>query len=244
MRAFVPLECNPEVFTSLLTSMGVSKSLAFHDVFTIDDASLLEFIPGPCYALLLVFPTSDNYETYRKESDANIYPYCASGAQEPLEGGVTWYRQTIKNACGTYALLHAIANAVPRDLIKPNSLAEKLLSDTKPLDPVARATYLECSKELESAHAAVASRGETGAPAAEDGIDFHYVCLAKTQTNPPHLFELDGRRAGPIDLGELSQIGDKDDALGPLSLARVREFLTREGDSGMFSIIALSPSLD
>jgi ubiquitin carboxyl-terminal hydrolase L3 len=81
-------------------------------------------------------------------------------------------------------------------------------------------------------------------PGAEENIDLHYVCFIKSKTN--HLWELDGRRTGPIDRGELSP---EDDVLSPKALdLSVRRFLKREEEAPRgelrFSLVALAPSLD
>lgn len=61
-----------------------------------------------------------------------------------------------------------------------------------------------------------------------------------------HLWELDGRRTGPIDRGE---IGPEDDVLSPEALnLSIRRYLKREeeapGGELRFSLVALAPSLD
>ncbi|KAK1089986.1 ubiquitinyl hydrolase 1, partial [Friedmanniomyces endolithicus] len=68
-KRFIPLENNPEVMSTLLHKLGLSPALQFHDVFSIDDADLLAFVPRPAYALLLVFPVSQTYEKFRYEED-------------------------------------------------------------------------------------------------------------------------------------------------------------------------------
>jgi ubiquitin carboxyl-terminal hydrolase L3 len=109
---------------------------------------------------------------------------------------------------------------------------------------VERASLLEESNALESAHASAATEGDTKAPAADDSIDLHFVCFVKS--NNGNLWELDGRRKGPINRGSL----DKDeDVLSPKALELgVRNFLKREEEAGggemRFSLIALGPSLD
>lgn len=84
----------------------MSKDVAFHDVFSIDDPDLLSFVPRPAYALLLVFPVSDTYETFRAEEDGGKDEYQGFGPQEE----VLWYKQTIGNACGLIGLLHGVSN--------------------------------------------------------------------------------------------------------------------------------------
>jgi ubiquitin carboxyl-terminal hydrolase L3 len=61
-----------------------------------------------------------------------------------------------------------------------------------------------------------------------------------------HLWELDGRRKGPLDRGVL---GPDDDVLCEKALQMgVRGFLKREEESGVgelrFSLVVLSPSLE
>lgn len=103
-------ENNPEVMTGLMHKLGLSKSLEFHDVYSIDEPELLAFVPRPVHALLLVFPVSKTYEKFRTEEDAPKSDYAGKGASEP----VVWYKQTIRNACGLIGLLHAVSNGGAR----------------------------------------------------------------------------------------------------------------------------------
>lgn len=187
-------ENNPEVMTSLLHKLGLSKTLQFHDVFSIDDPDLLAFVPRPAYALLLVFPVSDTYEKFRTTEDSGKEEYAGSGPEED----VVWYKQTIGNACGLIGLLHGVSNGPARELIEQNTDLDELVRKAVPLKPRERAELLEETDALETAHQAAASTGDTAAPSAEDSIDLHYVCFVKDQKKG-HLWELDGRRKGPLD---------------------------------------------
>jgi ubiquitin carboxyl-terminal hydrolase L3 len=108
-----PLENNPEVLTTLIHTLGLSSSLAFHDVWSLDDPSLLNFIPRPVLALLLVFPVSASYESLRVEEDKALPQYEGHGPEEE----VVWFRQTIRNACGMMGLLHLASNGGAREFI-------------------------------------------------------------------------------------------------------------------------------
>ena len=60
-----------------------------------------------------------------------------------------------------------------------------------------------------------------------------------------HLWEMDGRRKGPLDRGDIGE----DDVLSEKALdLGVRKFLKREEETGgaelRFSLITLAPSLD
>ena len=99
--------------SSLVHKLGLSQTIAFHDVFSIDDPDLLAFVPRPAYALLLVFPVSPTYEKSRMKEDADIAEYEGAGSGEE----VMWFKQTIRNACGLIGLLHGVSNGQAKEFI-------------------------------------------------------------------------------------------------------------------------------
>jgi ubiquitin carboxyl-terminal hydrolase L3 len=112
-KHYIPLESNPVLFTHLINQIGVSPILAFHDVLSVDDPELLAITPRPALALVLVFPTSSDYEKNLEEQARLIPDHYETGDGE----NVMWYKQTINNACGLYAILHAVSNGDARDFI-------------------------------------------------------------------------------------------------------------------------------
>ena len=112
-KYFLPLESNPDVFNQLMYGLGVSSALTFCDLLSIDDQDLLQLVPRPVHALVLVFPTPEDYETSRlKQAETeSLDNGCGEG------GDVLWFKQTIGNACGLYGLLHAVTNGKARDYI-------------------------------------------------------------------------------------------------------------------------------
>ncbi|KAI4136396.1 MAG: hypothetical protein L6R39_007811 [Caloplaca ligustica] len=207
--------------TKLVHNLGLSPTLAFHDVYSLDDPSLLAFVPRPVYALLLVFPVTETYEKARTTEDDPLPEYNASGSGEE----VLWFRQTIRNACA------------------PSTDLANLITSALPLDPSSRAQLLETSPSIAQAHASAASGGDTVAPSAEANVDLHFVAFVKSPEN--NLWELDGRRKGPLNRGKL---GDNEDVLAEKALdLGVRRFLKREEELGgdlRFSLVALAPSMD
>lgn len=114
----------------------------------------------------------------------------------------------------------------------------QLLKDATPLAPKERAELLYNSPALEAAHRASAQQGDTAAPPAEDIVELHFVAFVVVNGK---LWELDGRRKGPICRGE---VGDED-ALGEKALEMgPRRFVGREEGELRFSVVALGPSLD
>jgi ubiquitin carboxyl-terminal hydrolase L3 len=68
----------------------------------------------------------------------------------------------------------------------------------------------------------------------------HYVCFVKGSDGA--LWELDGRRKGPIKRGDLQE---NEDMLSERALSLgIFKFLEREGDDLRFSAVALAGSLD
>lgn len=227
--------------SDLLHKLGLSENLSFHDVFSIDDPDLLAFAPRPALALLLVFPVSATYERSRHEEDAEKVDYDGSGPGE----NVIWYKQTIGNACGLIGLLHAASNGSARESVNAESSLDTFIKNAIPLQPQQRAQLIEDSESLAHAHAEAAAGGETNAPSADDAVDLHFVCFVKSLKDG-HLWELDGRRKGPLDRGLLS---NDEDVLSPTALDHgVRAFLKREASNDdrelRFSLIVLAQSLD
>ncbi|KAK2024206.1 ubiquitin carboxyl-terminal hydrolase, family 1 [Colletotrichum zoysiae] len=234
--AFIPLEANPELMSSLLHKLGLSPALSVHDVYSLTDPDMLSFVPRPALAVLLVFPVSAAYESHRLAEDSLLEEYNGKGPNEP----VIWFRQTIRNACGLMGLLHAVANGPAREYIQKPSDLNTLVENAVPLDPVARAQLLEKTPALATAHREAASQGATEAPEASDDVDLHYVCFVRGDDGT--LWELDGRRKGPLNRGQLDAgedvLSEKALTWGP------RKFLEREGADLRFSAVALAGSLD
>ncbi|KAL9090331.1 MAG: hypothetical protein Q9165_005365 [Trypethelium subeluteriae] len=235
-KFFVPLENNPEVLTHLLRTLGTRPTLTFHDVYSLDSSTgLLDFIPRPVHALILIVP-AHIYHPARDAEDAQLTPYTGSGPNEP----VLWFRQTIGHACGTMAALHAISNGAARHHVVPGSALDAILKDAVPLTPEPRAQLLYDSKALEDAHAAAAALGDSLAPASSDPNGNHFIALVKGDDG--NLWELNGGMRGPVCRGAL---GEGEDALSERALdLGARPFFKvaegmGEGEIGL-SIVALA----
>ncbi|MCJ1313361.1 ubiquitinyl hydrolase 1 [Agyrium rufum] len=254
-KHFIPLENNPQVMTTMMRNLGLSTSLSFCDVYSLTDPDLLSFIPRPAYALLLVFPVSSAYTTFRTKEDASREEYTGKGEGEE----VLWFKQTIRNACGLMGLIHAVCNGRAREKIavhlplekskcrtyrslfaEPNSPLSQFIQSTTPLPPKERAALLYDSPTFESAHAIAATQGSSAAPDAYDEVDLHYVTFVKSKEG--NLWEMDGTRKGPILRGKLAAdedaLSEKALDLGPKSFLK-REEEVGGGSELRFSIVAL-----
>ncbi|KAL6771494.1 hypothetical protein ACKKBG_A26600 [Auxenochlorella protothecoides x Auxenochlorella symbiontica] len=182
-KHFVPLESNPEVLTSFAANLGADVSnFQFTDVWGLDP-DLLAMVPRPVLAVILLFPMEAAPSSRGAASEADDF------ALQSL-----WYtKQTIGNACGTIAVLHALLNNTEDVALAPGSFLARFREATAAKTPAERAAYLEdppdASVDITSSHAAAAQAGSTAAPEATADIDLHFVTFVE---HGGRLYELDG----------------------------------------------------
>ncbi|ABN64687.2 ubiquitinyl hydrolase 1 [Scheffersomyces stipitis CBS 6054] len=238
-KSVIPLESNPAIFSELAFKLGLSPVVDFHDVYSLTDTELLAFLPNPVYAVILLFPLTESYENYRKTEDSNIPQAYHNQHIETIK----WFKQTIGNGCGLYALLHALGN-LPNDLIISNSVLSSLLAK---LDQ--RVSVEEVSKIVEDLEASIkldqnyGEKGQTSVPAADEEIYFHFITFVKGKDN--HLYELDGRRNGPIDLGPTDEHNTSIISVPQLT-EKIQFYINNadEANKHNFAMMAIGPSLD
>ncbi|KAI0015684.1 ubiquitin carboxyl-terminal hydrolase, family 1 [Xylariomycetidae sp. FL0641] len=237
-KQFIPLESNPSVFTELIHTLGTSRNLAFHDVLSLTEPPLLSLLPRPVLAYVLTTPHDAATTGPRKEaSDASQNVQASDGASDD----VVWFQQTIGNACGLHAALHAICNgeAAQQQHIEPASHLAHLLTTCRPLSREARAAALEADAALAAAHAAVAVKGDTAAPAADSHPPSAFSCVVPCGPRR-RLYYLEGARRGPIALGV--ELGAGEDMACEEALQAVRDVVKRESSDGAgVNVLALAP---
>lgn len=226
------------VMNALARKLGLSTSLQFYDVYSLEP-DFLAHIPRPCQALLVILPLTKAWDADRRAEDAGKEDYQGVGDKEP----VIWFRQTIRDACGSIGMLHCAINGKTKDFILPGSTLEKLRAEAVDLTMNDRAQMLHDSQAFEDAHASVATLGDTKPPPKTDHEDLgHFVAFVKADDG--HLWELEGDRKGPIDRGAL---GADEDLLSPRALGLgMKRVIRMEQDAGgddlRFSCIALAPA--
>ena len=220
-------------------ALGLSAEYGFVDVLGFDD-ELLQMVPQPTKALLLLFPITEKSENAQREEKERI----EKGERENVVdySDVYYMRQTVGNACGTISVFHSILNNREEVLTATaaandhsSSYLKIFYEKTKEMTPEERAKYIENDTDLENAHAVAVNAGETAVPSIDDKVNLHFIALVE---RGGHLYELDGRKDTAIDHGECG----KDEFL-KVSVERViKPYFERADGSIHFSAVALAKS--
>lgn len=226
-ETLVPLESNPEVMNKFLQKLGVPSSWSVVDVMGLDP-EMLSWVPRPVLSVMLLFPVSKSYEEHKQKEENEIL----SKGQE-VASDIFYMKQNISNACGTVALVHSVANNIDKIQLTDGYM-KKFIEEAKSLDAAARGALLEKSEGIINAHKELAQEGQTNTPSAEDPVNHHFITFINKDGV---LYELDGRKAFPINHGATSPDTLLEDA------AKVcKEFMARDPDELRFTVIALAAS--
>ncbi|KAM9856461.1 ubiquitin carboxyl-terminal hydrolase isozyme L1 [Aulostomus maculatus] len=215
---WTPMEINPEMLNKMMSKLGVDESWRFVDVLGLE-ADQLSTVPKPCCALMLLFPLTQQHESFRQQQAGK-----ATGGSD-----LYFLKQTAVNCCGTIALLHAVGNNQKKIQFESDSTLKKFLEETADMNAEDRAKHLEKYKAIYDTHNEVAAQGQCRPEA--DQVNFHFIAFVNINGQ---LHEFDGRMNGPINHG-----ATKDDSF-ILDAAKVcRGFMEREQGEVRFSAVAL-----
>jgi ubiquitin carboxyl-terminal hydrolase L3 len=232
MSLWIPLESNPEVMNEFLAKIGVPGKLQICDIFGFEP-DLLEMVPKPVKAVLLLFPVSRQSEDFRIAQVRKI----EENGQE-LPPGVWFTTQTIGNACGTIGLLHAVGNNLDTlGSLPEGSWSQKFFANSLDADADARAAMLQNDDSIAEVHADAAQAGQSAAPDRPEDCMLHFVCFIQ---KGGFLLELDGRKPFPINHGPCAS----DDLLGAAIRVIQSDFMATDPSSNLFSTVAYSAPAD
>lgn len=224
----MPIESNPEVINAYIEKLGFPTALyKAYDVLSTEDWAL-EMVPRPVVGVVMLFPIKAASEAHRKEEAERI----AKDGQV-VSDKLFYMKQTVGNACGTIGLLHIVSNLSTLTggevSLAEGSFFEKFVSDNLKKNPDERAEALEKDDSIEEVHEAVAQEGQS--EVVEDTWQ-HFIAFVNKEG---HLYELDGRKDGPINHGATSDATLLED-----SVKVVREFMARDPGELRFTIVAIA----
>ncbi|SJL11889.1 uncharacterized protein ARMOST_15303 [Armillaria ostoyae] len=231
LKHFPPLESDPEIFNELLYRLGVDTNLKFIDILSLD---IDPDVPRPALALIFICP----YNLPRK-SDEEVLERVA---KSPFDPRVFWVPQSIRDACGLYAILHSVCNSDTRKYILPNTPLSRLLEKASTLTSSPEiARILEEDSEIEEAHCSIGRRGSTPIPDASVNAAGQYLAFVPLHedktTGKRVIYDIDGTRARRTD----KELTPDEDALSEPVLELIREYVKDLGADGNleFSLMAL-----
>uniref|UniRef100_A0A7S0F546 Ubiquitin carboxyl-terminal hydrolase n=1 Tax=Hanusia phi TaxID=3032 RepID=A0A7S0F546_9CRYP len=230
-KKWLPLESNPDIFNELGYQIGLPMSVSFFEVFGFDP-ELLALVPSPTYAVLVCFPITPSY----KESVDNE----ASGGEVGAGAAPFFVHQTVGNACGTVAMIHAFAS-IPAELREEGKggWLYKFVSSHLSKSPLECAAALEEDEDIAMRHNELARKGDTNVEKFRSGAEessfqsvLHFICYVEKDGT---LYELDGMRKAPVARGSSSQ-----QTLLQDSIAVVQEMMAKSDNELMLNVIALA----
>ena len=219
---WLPVESNPEVFNSFAAKMGFPQTLVWQDVMSLEDWGL-EMLPAPVRACAMVYEITPEQEAFKATEEA-ARAAAAAPAVLPF-----FMAQQIPNACGTIALIHTCVNlAVGGDVAVPEgSWLAGYIQKALPLSPVEREALLAADTTLAEQHADAVQQGQS---AVVNDTWQHFVCFVEREGR---LWELDGRKGGPIDHGPCAK-----DAVMAQAAGVIKEYMSRNPTSLNFTMLA------
>ncbi|XP_054755122.2 ubiquitin carboxyl-terminal hydrolase isozyme L3-like isoform X1 [Lytechinus pictus] len=220
---WVALESNPEVMSKYMHTIGMSKDWFFSDVYGLSD-ELLMMVPPSAAAVILCFPYGDKYKNFAKEEQEKI-----EKDGQTLSDNVYFMKQTIRNACGTIGVLHAVLNC--KDKIPIADALNAFYEETKGRNPEERGKSLESNEKIAQAHGESSQEGQTEAPQAEDDVFQHFIAFVERDGC---VYELDGNKKFPINHGPIQ------DGFLKSAAKACQKFMDRDPSELRFTIMALS----
>lgn len=145
---------------------------------------MLSLVPRPVLGLIAIIPLTASWKADRVAEDTRLASITdeknennekgdeegkGEGSKKDDGEEIVWFKQTIGNACGSYALIHTVLNGPAKDKVLPGSTLSKILAQStspefKDASTQERAKILYNNQELEVAHQEAAQLGDSETP--------------------------------------------------------------------------------
>lgn len=214
------MESNPEIMNAFFRRVGVKKYINVVDVLGFEP-ELLQMVDGKVEGLLLCYPIrGDTNNTVDEHAKNRLY----------------FMRQTIRNACATMALIHVLANQCDDTDFEPDSSIRDFIKESKLLEPEVKANKFESCETIATAHEEASVGGQTEAPAASESVEYHFISFIHNNNT---IYEMDGRKLGPINHGSTSPETFLRDAI-----ELVKNYVNKDPSNLNFSMQAVTRNTD
>lgn len=227
---WLPLESNPALLNKFNEKMGVADKIQWGDVYGLTD-DMLEWVAKPVLALTLLFPITKNNIQFKKQQKEKI----DKDGGQMLSKKLFYLTQLdgFGNACGTIACIHALANNEIKfedDSPLKHYISKNLENSAKERgENLLRAKGIRKSSEK----TAQSTEASTRCPDRTERLNAHFITFVNVEDS---LYELDGRKAFPINHGKTSKASFLKDAATVIR----EKFMKLDPENGMFNVMALS----
>jgi len=212
------IESDPGVFNEMLWNIG-AKNVAVQEIYSLDHIAQSE---ETSFGLIFLFK-------WVQEADSRPI------APEHETEGLIFAKQIATNACATQALLSVLLNA-------PNVELSDELSEFKSfvsiLDPESRGMAIENADNIRNVHNSFARpepflNDEVKAENAEREDAHHFIAFIPYNGK---VYELDGLKEGPIEVGVVSDGSNWLAAAGPVIEQRMARYAASETHFALLSV--------
>lgn len=216
------IESDPGVFTELIKGFGC-EGVQVEEIWSLDEDALKNL--KPVHGLIFLFKWVPD-----TEPDGSI-------VQDSRLEKIFFAKQVINNACATQAILSILLNCNHPDVKLGESLSS-FKEFSQNFDPALRGLSLSNSDVIKQVHNSF-SRQQMfefdEKQAKKDDDVFHFVGYIPIDGR---LYELDGLKDGPIDLGSIPEGKDWLDMVKPVLEKRMQKYSAGEIHFNLMAIVS------
>ncbi|ESO84586.1 hypothetical protein LOTGIDRAFT_236234 [Lottia gigantea] len=216
------IESDPGVFTELIRGFGC-KGVQVEELWSLDPENFANL--KPVHGLIFLFKWVPD-----KEPDGSLV------ADSRLDK-IFFAKQVINNACATQAIISILLNCSHQDV----ELGETLKSFkefSQSFDPALRGLSLSNSDVIKQVHNSFARQQMfefDEKQAKKDDDVFHFVGYLPIDNR---LYELDGLKDGPVDLGAIPSETDWLDVVRPVIEKRMQKYSNDEIHFNLMAVVS------
>lgn len=223
------IESDPGVFTDLIKGFGVSNVLV-EEIYGLSQQNFDQM--KPIYGLIFLFK-------WRQSDDST-----ANVVKDSRLERLFFAKQVITNACATQAILSILLNAPKKQSegdeegIELGETLTNFSEFSKEFDANMKGLALNNSDVIRLVHNTFARQQMfefDSKPAEKDDDVFHFISYVPFEGR---LYELDGLREGPIDLGAIPDKSDWIEAVRPVIEKRIQQYNEDEIQFNLMAVVA------
>lgn len=216
------IESDPGVFTELIREFGV-KGVQVEEIWSFDPESFSQI--KPVHGLIFLFKWKDDDDME------------GSVVRDSRLDNIFFAKQVINNACATQAILSILLNCQHADVDLGKTLSN-FKKFTQDFDPANRGLALSNADVIRQVHNSFARQQMfefDHSAAKKDDEVYHFIGYIPIAGR---LYELDGLKDGPIDLGAVPADSDWLDLARPVIEKRIQKYSAEEIHFNLMAIVS------